>query len=61
MGTPTPINLQNAGLFSALAYAPSGTADSMAWALAQPATSAVHQDALALQAMDWCVQYPVSN
>jgi trimeric autotransporter adhesin len=53
--TPTPINLYNAGLFSALAYAPNGVtnADSMAWALTQSPTSAVYHDAQVLQGMGW--------
>ena len=46
MGMSTPINLNNAGLFSALAYAPNGNsnADSMAWALTQPGAT-IYQDA----------------
>src|SRR5882757_847087 len=53
--TPTPINLYNAGLFSALAYAPNGVgnADSMAWALTQSPTSAVYHDAQTLQSIGW--------
>jgi hypothetical protein len=51
MGTATPINLYDAGLFSALAYAPNNLADSEAWGLTSGGTLA--QDAQALQGMDW--------
>jgi hypothetical protein len=51
----TPINLYNAGLFSALAYAPNGVgnADSMAWALTQSPSTPVYQDAVTLQKEGW--------
>jgi hypothetical protein len=52
MTTATTINLQDAGLFSSLAYAPNGVADSIAWGLSQPGTF-VYQYAKNLQAAHW--------
>jgi len=52
MTTATSINLQDAGLFSSLAYAPNGVADSIAWGLKQPGTY-FYQYARDLKAADW--------
>lgn len=52
MTTATTINLQDAGLFSSLAYAPNGVADSIAWGLSQPGTY-FYQYAWDLKAANW--------
>ena len=52
MTTATTINLQDAGLFSSLAYAPNGVADSIGWGLKQTGTY-FYQYAESLKAANW--------